>query len=281
MWKVFSVCFNNSRKQDMAPANGCRREINCGCGGMCTAPCERWLNQMGNLISPWTGLLHAKSKKSIEFYVRKLRVIMVRGRVTLRDLVRLTCGMTSSLECRQLGALSLTGLLKLKYWKLSKEDAGRVEILKLGQQIDSIIASYLGQFQADLGAAGLPNDEMVAATVAVDLNWFYCSGEELGMKTVPCTDCGRPVVPTVTVSEHKTSVGDLCPDQRYQAERALEQYEEQQQQRRSPGRGRGRGRAARPRTPSPQPGGANYSVVDVATDMVTCRVRGGVATYYQ
>ena len=40
MWKVFSVCFNNSRKQDMAPANGCRREINCGCGGMCTAACR-------------------------------------------------------------------------------------------------------------------------------------------------------------------------------------------------------------------------------------------------
>ena len=120
---------------------------------------------------------------------------------------------------------------------------------------------------------------MVAATVAVDLNWFYCSGEGLGVTTVPCTDCGRPVVPAVTVSEHKTSVGDLCPDQRYQAERALEQYEEQQQQRRSPGRGRGRGRAARPRTPSPQPGGPNYSVVDVATGMVTCRVRGGVATY--
>ena len=69
MWKVFSVCFNNSRKQDMAPPNGCRREINCGCGGMCTAPCEKWLNQMCNLISPWTGLLHAKSKKSIEYYV--------------------------------------------------------------------------------------------------------------------------------------------------------------------------------------------------------------------
>ena len=265
----------------MAPPNGCRREINCGCGGMCTAPCEKWLNQMCNLISAWTGLLHAKSKKSIEYYVGKLRVIMVRGRVTLRDLVRLTCGMMSNQECRQLGAISMTGLLKNKYWKLSKEDAGRAEILKLGQQIDSIIVSYLGQFQADLAAAGLPNDEMVAATVAVDLNWFYCSGEELGVTTVPCTDCGRPVVPAVTVSEHKTSVGDLCPDQRYQVERALEQYEEQQQQRRSSDRGRGRGRAARPRSPSPQSGGFNYNVIDAVTNVVTCRVRGGVTTYYQ
>ena len=261
----------------MAP-RACRREVTCGCGKFCAVPCQVWVNKMWDLVTTRTNLLRAETRGEIQKQVARLRAIMVRGRVTLLDLVRLTLGGLGQEECLRLCAFSLSEILKNKYWKLARGDSVRIEILRVGQQVDSVVSNYAAQFQEELAAAGLPDQEMILATNAAASCGFYTFGEEL-VDTAPCPECGVAVVPGQTVRVHRDTVGpELCPSVSYQIQRALDADDERQQQRRPSGRGRARGQPAVARSPSPRPGGPNYSVIRVSDGVVTCRVRGGVAT---